>query len=550
MAADYARSYGRRFAGSTLEGLREGKGSVGFGNGFFSYSGDWRAGAMDGRGTLTLADGSQYDGEFRAGEITGSGLRRWASGACYTGDFVEGEMHGRGTHIAADGAQYEGEWAANQWHGRGVLISVQGDRYTGEFERHRKRGVGTMHYASGDMYHGEWVDNERAGEGTLTFVDGATLVGTWSADAAHGTAKYTTKGGYCYEGDFARGVATGPCTHCAIALHEEPPSVLWLYNVNISPHQVLPALEGDEHFSVAVRILSGDSAKTPIASESVDISADEDALRWNGELLVDVPKGVRRPLLAKLELRHGDAVVAAGSAALEAPYASNSGDVSPTVAALNTLLHRDVGGEEEAIQLRLEYALALASPPVVSDVDPDGTGENFSSGDAEAEFDGAGCGEAPKEPPTIGAAAGYPMPPLQIRCLRGKDVEVSPAKVDPETREVEEEAKCELKLFKVGTEWGRTLQFELSASVEVELPADDTMDLESAQTKTWDLGTLPSGRGEVAIARLVAPSDAPSGSLKLVVRDATPQAVLQRLGIVPLKEVVISVEVESPPERR
>eukprot|EP00967_Tisochrysis_lutea_P123469 scaffold205535_cov35-Tisochrysis_lutea.AAC.4 len=76
------------------------------------------------------------------------------------------------------------------------------------------------------------------------------------------------------------------------------------------------------------------------------------------------------------------------------------------------------------------------------------------------------------------------------------------------------------------------------------------MDLESAQTKTWDLGTLPSGRGEVAIARLVAPSDAPSGSLKLVVRDATPQAVLQRLGIVPLKEVVISVEVESPPERR
>ena len=151
--------------------------------------------------------------------------------------------------------------------------------------------------------------------------------------------------------------------------------------------------------------------------------------RWNGELLVDVPKGVRRPLLAKLELRHGDAVVAAGSAALEAPYASNSGDVSPTVAALNTLLHRDVGGEEEAIQLRLEYALALASPPVVSDVDPDGTGENFSSGDAEAEFDGAGCGEAPKEPPTIGAAAGYPMPPLQIRCLRGKDVEVSPAKV-------------------------------------------------------------------------------------------------------------------------
>lgn len=199
--ADLYASFGR-FQGGTLEGLRDGKGSCSFANQYFSYNGMWAAGVLQGRGTLTLADGSVYDGAFQNGEMTGTGLRRWGTGASYSGQFVEGELHGRGVHISAEGAQYEGEWVAGKRHGQGVLTATSGDRYTGAFIHNRQSGVrcanalfvvsvflasigrlapaplhspthslpsgvGTMHYISGDVYHGEWADNVRAGQGTM-----------------------------------------------------------------------------------------------------------------------------------------------------------------------------------------------------------------------------------------------------------------------------------------------------------------------------------------------------------------------------------------------
>eukprot|EP00962_Isochrysis_galbana_P000983 scaffold268_cov134-Isochrysis_galbana.AAC.12 len=137
--ADYA-AYGR-FQGGTLDGLRDGKGSCSFANKYFSYNGGWAAGVMQGRGTLTLADGSQYDGAFEKGEMTGAGLRRWATGASYSGQFVQGELHGTGVHISAEGAQYDGQWVAGKRHGHGVFMSTSGDRYTGAFVNHRQSGA-------------------------------------------------------------------------------------------------------------------------------------------------------------------------------------------------------------------------------------------------------------------------------------------------------------------------------------------------------------------------------------------------------------------------
>ncbi len=66
--------------------------------------------------------------------------------------------------------------------------------------------------------------------------------------------------------------------------------------------------------------------------------------------------------------------------------------------------------------------------------------------------------------------------------------------VHPETQEVEEEAKHELRLFGVPEEGGRRLSATLSATVPVELDADAPEGSEATQLKTWDLGAVLSSR--------------------------------------------------------
>lgn len=119
--------------------------------------------------------------------------------------------------------------------------------------------------------------------------------------------------------------------------------------------------------------------------------------------------------------------------------------------------------------------------------------------------------------------------------------------VHPETQEVEEEAKHELRLFGVPEEGGRRLSATLSATVPVELDADAPEGSEATQLKTWDLGAVLSSRDGLAVARLMAPKDAPGGKLQLRVCDATPPEVLDRLALPRIADVVVDVEMEAIP---
>jgi len=655
--ADYAQ-YAGRFEGTTRDGLRDGKGTAAFANKHFSYNGDWSGGEMQGRGTLTLADGSQYDGAFAKGEMTGSGLRRWASGATYSGQFVGGEMHGVGMHISAEGAQYEGEWSENKRQGQGTLTSTSGDRYAGDFSNHRQAGVGTMQYISGEVYHGEWADNVRAGEGKLvrrtraaptkalartrlsatpairpctrsshvlldpspqTYADGATLNGLWSGDKAQGGSSYATNGGYCYEGDFDAGAPLGAATHLAITAYEEPASLLLLGTMTAEASETLIGVEGDEEpLCIAIQIASsqpGDAPTEPTLSGAVPAPEEGGAAMWEGAMRVEVPAGTRRPVVARFELRRGDTVVASGELELNAAYASSPEEASLAASQAGALVCLKLSGREGApIELRLSYALAPAAAA------PDGAEGAASDGEeeagevigvdpaaAEGEGDGVDLGEEPREAPAVSAVAGRPMPPLKLRCLRGRIVEVAPINAETDAVEsaaakaavpkeaggkaaaakevgakaaaakdvgakapaakkvsakeaaareaaelaataAEEANKPKWRLFSAPGEWGRPLSATLSATVPLELGENAPEGAETTRLQTWQLGTVLSGRDGWAVARLVAPDDAPGGSLQLVLKDATPEHVLRRLGLEALEDVTLAVEMKAKPE--
>jgi len=64
---------------------REGTGYFQYSNQYFTYEGEWSQGKKNGKGKLTMKDGSYYEGEFKDGEMYGEGKMEWANGNKYIG---------------------------------------------------------------------------------------------------------------------------------------------------------------------------------------------------------------------------------------------------------------------------------------------------------------------------------------------------------------------------------------------------------------------------------------------------------------------------------
>jgi len=87
-------------------------------NSFNVYEGEWKEGDRDGKGTLTLNDGSFYEGEWKDNFMQGQGTKTWPNGQKYEGEWKEGEKDGQGTHTWSSGNVYEGEWKGGEmWNG-------------------------------------------------------------------------------------------------------------------------------------------------------------------------------------------------------------------------------------------------------------------------------------------------------------------------------------------------------------------------------------------------------------------------------------------------
>lgn len=159
-----------RYTGSFEHGQYHGEGTFEWPDGGSVYRGQWDAGTMCGKGTLST------DGKIEGGS---------SEAYVYVGDFLAGEMEGRGhvTFISARSEkhdEYKGEFRASSFHGLGIFGGANGVGFQGLFDRNLCNGPGSKQYSDGKVYHGQLKDDLEDGLGMLQ-MGAHRLVGTWSA---------------------------------------------------------------------------------------------------------------------------------------------------------------------------------------------------------------------------------------------------------------------------------------------------------------------------------------------------------------------------------
>ena len=87
------------YEGEFKNGLREGKGTMNYNNGFI-YEGDWKNDRREGKGLLYKEKDKlkkeRYEGEFKNGKIEGKGISYYSNGDKYEGEYKEWNKDGKG----------------------------------------------------------------------------------------------------------------------------------------------------------------------------------------------------------------------------------------------------------------------------------------------------------------------------------------------------------------------------------------------------------------------------------------------------------------------
>mmetsp|Transcript_17541 Transcript_17541/g.66754 ORF Transcript_17541/g.66754 Transcript_17541/m.66754 type:complete len:1361 (-) Transcript_17541:88-4170(-) len=173
---------GDTYAGTVLNGKREGHGAYTDSTNGYHYIGSWVNDRREGKGTLASPDGAFcYDGEWKADARTGQGSLSLRGVLTYIGSFLDGQFHGTGSCCYNDGAVYEGEFRCGKRHGAGKITATStaglgsklniglglafGSSYIGEFQADLAHGHGHCVYVDGSVYMGQWTKGLREGHG-------------------------------------------------------------------------------------------------------------------------------------------------------------------------------------------------------------------------------------------------------------------------------------------------------------------------------------------------------------------------------------------------
>ncbi len=163
------------------------------------------------KGKLTYANGESFDGTFENNEpVEGIMTKTLSNGYKYSGGWKEGKMNGKGTLIINETTTYEGNFINNVMQGSGKLTDSRGI-YEGQFNENKKNGTGKMTYKNGWIYEGDWVNDKWEGKGKLTVVSrSGKVIGTYEGPVRNNkretkageTAKFIYTNGKVYEGPF------------------------------------------------------------------------------------------------------------------------------------------------------------------------------------------------------------------------------------------------------------------------------------------------------------------------------------------------------------
>jgi hypothetical protein len=175
--------------------------------------GEFKSGALHGKGLLHTPEGQIYEGEFKKGKFHGHGASSYPNGEKYSGEWKDNEKHGYGRRVTADGTKYVGEWRDGKRHGEGTLSLLDGEKYEGGFIQDKKHGQGTVTYSEGEKFEGEWNHGMVLGEVTYILENGSKYKGERKNGIFHGNGKRTLPDGDVYEGAFKDGKSHGLGTY-------------------------------------------------------------------------------------------------------------------------------------------------------------------------------------------------------------------------------------------------------------------------------------------------------------------------------------------------
>ncbi|KAF9624096.1 hypothetical protein IFM89_007794 [Coptis chinensis] len=114
-----------------------------------SYRGRCQGGLPEGKGRLTLVDGSIYDGVWRYGKKSGVG-----------------------TFYYSNGDVFQGSWRDDLIHGKGWFYFRSGDRWFANFWKGKANGEGRFYSKNGEIFFGHFEDGWRHGHSLCISADG------------------------------------------------------------------------------------------------------------------------------------------------------------------------------------------------------------------------------------------------------------------------------------------------------------------------------------------------------------------------------------------
>ncbi|KAL7240051.1 hypothetical protein ACSBR2_005836 [Camellia fascicularis] len=121
-----------------------------------TYKGRCQGGLPEGKGRLSLGDGSIYDGMWHYGKRSGLG-----------------------TLYFRNGDVFQGSWRDDVMHGKGWLYFHTGDRWFVNFWKGKANGEGRFYSKCGEIFFGHFKDGWRHGHFLCINVDGARCLEIW-----------------------------------------------------------------------------------------------------------------------------------------------------------------------------------------------------------------------------------------------------------------------------------------------------------------------------------------------------------------------------------
>ncbi|KAK4380550.1 hypothetical protein RND71_002412 [Anisodus tanguticus] len=120
------------------------------------YRGRIEGGLPEGKGCLSLGDGSKYDGMWRYGKKSGLG-----------------------TFYFNNSDIYRGSWRDDLMHGKGWFYFHTGDRWFVNFWKGKANGEGRFYSKLGDVFFGHFKDGLRHGQFLCINIDGTRRIEVW-----------------------------------------------------------------------------------------------------------------------------------------------------------------------------------------------------------------------------------------------------------------------------------------------------------------------------------------------------------------------------------